>query len=105
MTWVRAYENYANVVLTNHGQFGGSFAWSPRHGRGKAIVRLHGSKLNLVADVRLPVRDLFQAQQNRPQEGIEEATREWLEPEHKRAQSDKGAFKTPPPGYRRKHDA
>ena len=41
--------------------------------QGEGDMRLHGSKLNLVAGVRLPVSGLFQAQQHRLQEGIEQA--------------------------------
>ena len=29
LTWIRAYENYVNLVAVNHGSLGGSFLWTP----------------------------------------------------------------------------
>jgi len=97
MTWVRAYENFANVVLVNHGDYGGSFAWSPKGGRGKEITRLRGNDLYLVADVQLPVKQLLEKQKKGVQDAIDGAKKEWGN-----AQPKKDKFKTPPPGYRRR---
>ena len=69
LTWVRAYENYVNVVAVNHGSFGGSFVWTPRRSHGHELARLRGKQLFLVADVKVPVRGLIQAQK----EGVEKA--------------------------------
>ena len=53
LTWVRAYENYVNVVAVNHGRYGGSFLWTPRRKHGRELARLRGGGLFLVADVEL----------------------------------------------------
>lgn len=78
MTWVRAYENFTNVVLVNHGEHGGSFVWTPKHNGHKELVKLRGSELNLIADVELPVSGLMEAQQSGVEEAILHAQKEWL---------------------------
>jgi hypothetical protein len=97
MTWVRAYENYTNVVLTNHGEHGGSFAWTPRGQHRKEITRLRGADLYLIADVKLPVMGLVAAQQCGAQESVAVHVKEWLDgaPKDKK-QPD---YKAPPPGF------
>jgi len=95
MTWVRAYENFTNVVLVNHGEHGGSFVWTPKHNGHKEVVKLRGSELNLIADVELPVSGLMEAQQSGVEEAILNAQNEWLGVKPGR----KGEFKAPPPGY------
>ncbi len=97
LTWVRAYETYVNVVSTNHGSIGGSFVWTPRSGpHHRTIADLEGAQLSLVADVELPVRDLFRQQLTGAQDALEKGKEVWTaEKEHK------PSFKAPPPGYRR----
>jgi len=98
VTWVRAYEVYANLVSVNHGAYGGSFVWTPKHSPHREIARMRGNDLFVIADVRLPVQDLLNAQRNGVQQAIGSATCDWLG--HKNPE-EKDAFKTLPPGYSR----
>ncbi|MED5374459.1 MAG: hypothetical protein VX899_25810 [Myxococcota bacterium] len=97
MTWTRSYENYANLVLTNHGEVGGSFAWTPRAGHGKKLLGLEGAELFVTADVCIPVHDVIK-QQNKG----------WCEAVRRKAdklQHDTDAaprWKTPPPAFRKR---
>ena len=95
LTWVRAYEDYVNVVSVNHGQYGGSFVWTPRRTHGRELARLRGSGLVLTADVSLPVKELLDQQKDGVKEAIGQSERNWL---GKKRQPTK--FKAPPPGYR-----
>ena len=95
LTWVRAYENFANIVATNCGAYGGSFAWSPRSGDNKEIARIRGNDLYVLADVVLPVRALFAWQTNGNDESINSHLDEWRGMGHHRST----AFKAPPPSY------
>ena len=96
LTWVRAYENYVNVVSVNHGLYGGSFLWTPRRTHGRELARLRGSNLVLTADVKLPVRELYWAQRNGVAKAIVQSAHEW---QGKKAKQT--SFKSPPPGFRR----
>jgi hypothetical protein len=97
MTWVRAYENYCNVVQTNHGCFGGSFAWTPRHRNSKEVTKLRGSRLFLIADVSLPVKDLASAQRSGLAEAVNKNRTEWTasKPDEPRSTG----FKSVPAGW------
>jgi len=102
MTWVRAYENFTNVVLVNHGEYGGSFVWTPKHKGKKEVVKLRGTQLNLIADVVLPVKDLVTAQKHGVEYAIAKAEKDWCGS----GQLSFGIgcekvkdFKAPPPGY------
>ena len=95
LTWVRAYENFANIVATNCGAYGGSFAWSPRSGDNKEIARLRGNDLFVLADVLLPVRDLFDWQRNGNNESINSHLEEWRGSVHQH----RPRFKSPPPNF------
>jgi len=97
MTWVRAYENFTNVVLVNHGEHGGSFVWTPKHKGHKEVIKLRGSGLNLVADVELPVKELMEAQKDGVEKAILSDQNYWL---GNKAEDEKRGFKAPPPGYR-----
>jgi hypothetical protein len=95
MTWVRAYENYANIVSANNGEYGGSFAWSPKHGHQKEIARLRGKNLFLDADIIIPVRELFQKQRSELENSVEKARNYWLNRPLGRASE----YKAPPPNF------
>ena len=97
LTWVRAYENYVNVASVNHGQYGGSFLWTPRRTHGRELARLRGRGLVLTADVRLPVKELLLSQKTEATNAVRQTTKEWLGRKPK-----KSKFKAPPPGFRRK---
>ncbi len=94
LTWVRAYENYVNLVAVNHGKYGGSFAWTPKRRHLRDMATLRGGRIFLVADVGVPVKDLFRAQRTAGASATESASNSWLE--RKSLSSD---FKSPPPGY------
>lgn len=103
LTWLRAYESYANVVATNHGHYGGSFAWTPAAGDSKEVARLRGSNLFLVADIRLNVASLASRQVTGVKDAVEDGKAAWTEA----SQSSQGEttrskrqWKAPPPGYR-----
>ncbi len=96
LTWVRAYENYVNVVSVNHGRFGGSFLWTPRRTHERELARLRGGHLVLTADVQLPVKELLGAQKAGTAQAIEESAKKW-----RNEASVETKFKTPPPGFRR----
>ncbi len=98
LTWVRAYENYVNVVSVNHGKYGGSFLWTPQRRHRRELARLRGSNLVLTADITLPVKKLLCEQQKGLKEAIRKSASKWqdktIEPVN---------FKAPPPGYLRKN--
>lgn len=94
LTWIRAYENFCNVVSSNHGAYGGSVAWTPKHEHRRELARLRGSGLFLLADVHLPVKDLFEEQQHGAQRALQKATDEWQQ-----KKVAKAPFKSPPPSY------
>ena len=95
MTWVCAYENYCNLVLTNHGFHGGSFAWTPRSGHDKEVVRLQGARLFLIADVEMPVKSLIKAQRD----GVGEAVRRGRDVWVGGKPGKESGFKSPPAGW------
>ena len=97
LTWVRAYENYVNVVSVNHGCYGGSFLWTPRRTFGRELARLRGGNLVLTADVKLPVKQLFDEQNKGVKKAVKQATKKW-----KGKNPPDRKFKAPPPGFIRK---
>ena len=97
LTWVRAYENYVNVVAVNHGHYGGSFLWTPRRKHGRELARLRGARLFLVADVELSISSLLKAQQCGVDAAVVGSACEWIGRGHEPL-----AFKSPPPGYQRR---
>jgi len=97
LTWVRAYENYVNLVSVNHGRFGGSFLWTPRHSHGRELARLRGGKLFVIADVELPVQHLLEQQRTGVQQAVDVARASWAEDD-----TEKSDFKAPPPGFTRR---
>lgn len=96
LTWVRAYETYVNLVAVNHGQYGGSFLWTPRRSHGRELAQLRGKELLLLADVEIPVRELAEAQVKGVADAVRVAECHWTGPKPKAT-----AFKAPPPGYQR----
>ena len=96
LTWVRAYENYVNVVSVNHGRYGGSFLWTPRRAQGRELARLRGGNLVLTADVSLPIKELLEAQRAGVARAIDRSAGQWREPGLVATR-----FKAPPPGFRR----
>ncbi len=97
LTWVRAYESYVNVLAVNHGKYGGSFVWTPKGSHARELARLRGSDLFLVADVKMPVKDLLNAQRQGVELAVDAAKKEWAGNKQKPQQ-----FKSPPPGFHRK---
>lgn len=96
LTWVRAYETYVNLVAVNHGQYGGSFLWTPRRSHGRELAQLRGKELLLLADVEIPVKELAKAQVKGVADAVRVAECHWTGPKPKTT-----AFKAPPPGYQR----
>ncbi len=112
LTWVRAYENYFNVVSVNHGLYGGSFLWTPRRTHGRELAIFRGRKLVLTADIPLPVKDLHSEQRVGASKAVDQAASEWqpkeLMPTNEQSASERQPiestamkFKSPPPGFRR----
>ena len=94
LTRIRSYENFCNVVSSNHGVYGGSVAWTPKSGHERELARLHGGKLFLLADVQLPVAPLFKQQQVGMAEALRKEKKSWLN-----QSAGKSSFKSPPPTY------
>lgn len=97
LTWVRAYENFANLVATNCGAHGGSFAWSPKSGENKEVARIRGTGLFVLADVELPVQRLFDWQRNGTEMAISLHLNEWRG--NHSTHSVRPEFKSPPPSF------
>ncbi|GEM_PF-1322422 len=95
LSWVRAYETYANVAVTNHGKYGGSFAWTPQSSHRKEIAKLRGNGLFVLADVDLPVQSLKEAQESGVDAARQAARDDW----NSEDSSDDDSFKSPPPSY------
>ena len=103
LTWVRAYENYVNVLAVNHGLYGGSFVWTPKGSHARELARLRGSGLLLLADVEIPVKGLLDEQIKGVKTAVDAAKREWQAPKQKKEKKEMPrSFKAPPPGYRRR---
>lgn len=98
LTWVRAYESYVNVLAVNHGRYGGSFVWTPKHSHGRELARLRGPDLFLLADVEVPVQSLLTEQNQGAERAIDAARQAW-----KNRGDKEVTFKAPPPAYRRRH--
>lgn len=99
VSWTRAYDVFANVVLTNHGVYGGSFAWSPKHSHHRELARLRGkSRLAVFADVDLPVAALDKEQRSARRNAIARDQNSLLGVAHE--VRDGSGFKAPPAGYR-----
>jgi hypothetical protein len=58
MTRTRGYELYVNLVVVNHGESGGSLAWSPHSGKGKLLFCVEGRNHFVTSDVTLDVAAL-----------------------------------------------
>lgn len=97
LTWIRAYENYVNLVAVNHGKYGGSFIWTPRRSHSREVATLRGSELFLFADVDLPVKDLIATQRDGVDEAVKRACRKWI-----CGSTDSSRYKAPPPGFSRR---
>ena len=97
LTWVRAYESYLNLVAVNHGEYGGSFLWTPRRSSSREIARLRGGNLFLVADVGIPVQSLIDRQLCGVTDAVSHAQERWSGNESTRSE-----FKSPPPGFVRR---
>ena len=97
LTWVRAYETYVNLISVNHGKYGGSFVWTPQRRYSRELASIRGRGLFLMADIEVPVRGLVCAQDRGPNCAIRIAENTWLG-----CNSLETAYKSPPPGYKRK---
>lgn len=95
MTRSRAFENYANLVLVNHGSKGGSYAWTPRGGKDKELARFNGENLRVICDIEVPVSSLVDAQRHQGKRSKESLTRWWQTP----TEPGPSGFKTPPPTF------
>ena len=98
LTWVRAYENFANVVTVNDGRYGGSVLWTPKRHHRRELAHMRGSDLFVIADVRVPVKGLLRQQRLGVGEAERFAREEWLGESRER----KEEFKAPPPGFERR---
>ncbi len=96
LTWVRAYENYVNLVSVNHGAKGGSFVWTPRRSHEREVAQLRGRPLFVLADVDIPVKRMMEEQNEGVKKAAKRSMDEWLGDE-----CASGDFKAPPPGYQR----
>lgn len=94
LSWVRAYENYCNLVSVNHGHYGGSFAWTPKRKQARELARLRGQDLMLLADVTIPVKTLYDAQRLGTKWAIESGVKEWIQ----ETEPDTH-YKAPPPTF------
>lgn len=94
VTWTRGYELYVNSITVNHGRFGGTTVWTPKHSYHKEVFRVRGTKKGLSIVVSVPVESLAKAQKDQYQDSCEQTKREWLKVKDS---SRKGKFKTPPP--------
>ena len=84
-------ELYVNLAAVNHGSHGGSLAWTPRRRDGKKILTLEGDKQFLLADVRLPVKSLAEAQAKGPELARDKAMQEvesWFEQKEEKTAGD-----------------
>ncbi len=117
VTWTRGYELYANAVTVNHGEFGGTTVWTPKHSYHKEVFRVRGTKKGLSIVVSVPVRSLAKAQKEQYEKSCKQMKEFWLEKmgldtieeseknlnidQRKNAEKkdfdEKGQFKTPPP--------
>jgi hypothetical protein len=94
LSWIRAYENYCNIVSVNHGCYGGSFAWTPKRNHERELAKLRGKELLLLADVKIPIKGLYEAQVYGPQWAHDNAVAGW-----KGKNKEKAGYKTPPPTF------
>ena len=117
VTWTRGYELYANAVTVNHGEFGGTTVWTPKHSYHKEVFRVRGTKKGLSIVVSVPVRSLAKAQKDQCKESCKRMKKSWLKKmgldtieeseknlnidqrknAEKKDSDEKGQFKTPPP--------
>lgn len=97
LTWVRAYENYLNLISVNHGAYGGSFLWTPKRKHDRELARLRGEELFLLADVTLDISGLLVSQETGVQDAETDAKEFW-----EKGKGRKGDYKSPPPGYQRR---
>jgi len=77
LSWTRCYELYANVVTVNHGEYGGSIAWTPKSGFDKEIFRTHGKSMSLAVTVSLPLKDLIKAQREQFSLSVQKQINVW----------------------------
>ena len=95
LTWVRAYENFVNIVSVNHGCPGGSYSWTPKHQEQKGVVLLKGENLSLTADIALPVRELYEQQVK----GKEAAINSLIQKVWQSRTAGMARYKSPPPNF------
>ncbi len=107
LTWVRSYENFANVVTVNEGRHGGSVIWTPRRRHRRELGHMRGGDLFVIADVRVPVKSLFQQQRRGVGEAELLSSKKWQGLSHGQEKATcfscgEDEFKAPPPGYERR---
>lgn len=100
ITWTRGYELFANVVMVNHGNQGGSLAWTPKHHPHSEILRLHGSKQSMSVTVEVPIKRLMRAQQTAQQQNVGNHASKWEAYQNGKPWKSKSMeYKSPSPGY------
>jgi hypothetical protein len=104
MTWTRAYELFSNVAAVNHGERGGSLAWTPKRDHDKTLFSVKGAKQFVTADVVLPVAALAAEQKRDPRKLLADKKRDASEmlglvPKTQKKSKDK--FKAPPVHFQR----
>jgi hypothetical protein len=103
LSWARSYELFSNIAIANHGCFGGSLVWTPKHSFKKRIFSTHGSGVGTSFSIELPVSSLFDAQMTGLFKGIKREVNEWRKKVGIENEIEKGMekeceseFKTPP---------
>lgn len=64
MTWTRAYELFVNLAAVNHGEHGGTLAWTPKHDHKKSIFSVKGENHYVTTDAKLPIKKLAASQEH-----------------------------------------
>lgn len=99
-TWTRGYELYCNVITSNHGECGGSVAWSPKTGHQKEIFSTHGRDISLTVLLNLPLTSLKYAQENMLEKKRKSEKERWHQLTGGDSKSDEEIdFKSPPPDF------
>ena len=112
VTWAKGYELYANAITVNHGMYGGTTVWTPKHEYRKEIFRVRGSQKGLAIPVSVPVKDLRLAREVQYEYKLRDKKEDWKEKLLKvRGEEETDDvckrlkdFKTPPPKVRHERD-
>ncbi len=108
VTWAKGYELYSNAITVNHGIYGGTTVWTPKHEYRKEIFRVRGSQKGLAIPVSVPVKDLRVAREVQYECKLRERVKDWRKQLRRPKGKEEGIdvckrvkdFKTPPPKVR-----